>query len=90
MHIVPRNRIWASRLCVVPIMLSKNTWGGVPCLSSVAKGNTTEFLCTSGEETLIYARASVKPVVLWRNNERLTSPRRDKWDFMGKDLIFFL
>ena len=71
-------------------MLSNNTWGEVPCSSSVAKGNTTEFLCTSGEETLLDARTSVEPVVLWRNTERLTSPRRDKGDFVGKDLILCL
>ena len=70
-------------------MLSKNTWGEVPCLSSVVKGNTTEFLCTSGEVALLAARASVETVVLRRNTERLTSPRRDKWDFVGNDLILW-
>jgi len=71
-------------------MLSKNALGEVPCLILAAKGDMTEFVCTSGEEMILDARASVEPVVLWENTEKLIPPRRDKWDFVGKNLIFSL
>ena len=54
------------------------------------RGDTTKFLCASGEETLLDIRASVEPAVLCRNTERLIAPRRDKGDFVGKNLIFGL